>query len=76
MRNIKIKLADPLIHTVARESQAAFEQRLATLDNQEHMTRERVKYVFNRAYINSNSALMKGTCVGELGGWLENYVRW
>lgn len=59
-------------HTVARESRADFEERLATLDNQEQITRERVKYVYNRAYINSNSALMKGTCVGELGGWLKN----
>ncbi len=58
-------------HPVQRESQDAYEERIAKLDDKEQINREHLMHVMNSTSVNSNSALIQGTCVAELDGWIE-----
>jgi len=58
-------------HPVRRESEAAYQERIAKIEDENDRSREHLLHVLNNTRIESNSALFKGTCVQELGGWID-----
>lgn len=58
-------------HPVRRESETAYQERVAKIEDENDRSREHLLHVLNNTHVESNSALLKGTCTEELGGWIE-----